>query len=58
MTQSPTELLAEPVLNALHRALAEAWQAGYDCALMDDTEQQIAVAHEAQYLSIVKEQGE
>ena len=36
MTQSPTELLAEPVTEALHRALAEAWQAGYECALMDN----------------------
>lgn len=58
MTQTPTELLAEPVVNALHRALAEAWQAGYDCALMDNAGQQVAVDGEQHYLSIVREQGE
>jgi len=32
---SLTETIAQPATDALHEAIRVAWQAGYDCALMD-----------------------
>jgi hypothetical protein len=58
MTQSLTEVIGEQATNALHEAIRVAWQAGYDAALMDDKEQELAVAQEAHYLSIVKDESE
>jgi hypothetical protein len=55
MTQSLTQTIAEQATDALHEAIRVAWQAGYDCALMDDYKKAVNV--EAHYLSIVKEQG-
>jgi hypothetical protein len=50
MTQTPTEVLSEPVIDALHTAIGEAWRAGYECALMDN-----GLKTEEHYLSVVKE---
>jgi len=52
MTQSLTETIAEQATDALHEAIRVAWQAGYDCALMDN-----GLALEQHYLSLVREQG-
>jgi hypothetical protein len=32
---SLTQTIAQPATDALHEAIRVAWQAGYDCALMD-----------------------
>ena len=53
MTQSLTEVIGEQATNALHEAIRVAWQAGYDCALMDN-----GLREEQHYLSVVREQGE
>jgi hypothetical protein len=47
---SLTETIAQPATDALHEAIRVAWQAGYDCALMD------ADNTEGYYLRLVKEQ--
>ena len=57
MTQSLTEVIGEQATNALHEAIRVAWQAGYDAALTDNTEQELAVAQEAHYLSVVKDES-
>ena len=59
MTQSLTQVIGEQATNALHEAIRVAWQAGYDCALMDwnTTGQEFAVKREEHYLSLVREQG-
>lgn len=48
---SLTETIAQPATDALHEAVRVAWQAGYDCALMDAGKQ------EEHYLRLVKEEG-
>ena len=58
MTQSLTEVIGEQATNALHEAIRVAWQAGYDAALMDNKEQDLADLTEAHYLSIVKDESE
>ena len=58
MTQSLTEVIGEQATNALHEAIRVAWQAGYDAALMDNKEQELAVEMEEHYLSIVKDESE
>ena len=35
MSLSLTETIAQPATDALHEVIRVAWQAGYDCALMD-----------------------
>lgn len=37
MSLSPTEQLGQPVMDAIHRAIQVAWQAGYDKAMEDIT---------------------
>ena len=46
---SLTETIAQPATDALHEAIRVAWQAGYDCALMD------AEGREQYSLRLVKE---
>jgi hypothetical protein len=52
MSLSLTETIAQPATDALHEAIRVAWQAGYDCALMD------ADKTEQYGLRLVKESGE
>lgn len=58
MSLSLTETIAQPATDALHEAIRVAWQAGYDAALMDNKEQELADLTEAHYLSIVKDESE